>query len=207
MEIYAGVDEVGTGALAGPVIAVCVKMPLMKGEWPISEVKDSKQTTGAQRDRLDKVLVEFIEQRRGGGIGIGIAPVTLINEIGHKAALQSAYRQATEMVCANGYPTLLIVDGDVGVDGYPKPQRIVPKADADYFIVAAASIIAKLYRDDLMVELDLKHSAYGWRTNVGYGTSAHIEALRRLGPCAEHREKAVKTALRKYQEKKDVFRR
>ena|SRR3990167_4996928 len=207
MDIYAGVDEVGTGALAGPAIAVCVKMPLEKGEWPIPEVRDSKQTTWVQRERLDKLLIEFIEQRRGGEIGIGIAPVSLINQIGHKAALQAAYRQATEAVCTSGYPTLLIVDGDVGVDGYPKPQRIVPKADADYFIVAAASIIAKLYRDDLMLELDLKHPAYGWRTNVGYGTPAHIDALRRMGPCAEHREKAVKTALRKYHEKKDVFRR
>lgn len=207
MDVYGGLDEVGTGALAGPAIAVCVKMPLAKGEWPLPEVKDSKLTTAIQRESIDKRLVQFIEQHRGGMIGVGVATVEMINEMGHQAALQAAYRQATKAVCAEGYPALLVVDGSVGVDGYPRPQRVEPKADVNYFTVAAASIIAKLYRDDLMDEMHLQYPQYGWNTSKGYGTFAHLDALLAYGPCPLHREKAVRTALKKQQRQRDVFRR
>ncbi len=196
MNTYCGLDEVGTGCLAGPIIAVAVQMDMVLDAWPMPEVKDSKKTTAAQRARNVESILRFIHDQ-GGVVGVGESTVEEINQLGHMPALQLAYKRAVREATLFQRPKLLIVDGDFGVDGYPGPQRIMPKADANNFLCAAASIIAKVYRDLDMDTLATQYPAYKWESNRGYGTKEHVEALHAYGLSPLHREKAAHTALRK----------
>lgn len=196
MNVYAGLDEVGTGSLAGPVIAVALKLPIGWREWPITEVRDSKKTRPAQRARMVPQIVELV-QTRGGEIGVGVVESSELNAKGHSWAVKESFRRATRQMVVGGYPKVLLVDGEYGVDGYGQCQQCEPKADDRYFLVAAASILAKQYRDDQMDVLHQKYPEYGWKKNRGYGTPEHIQALRTHGTCPEHRDAACGTVLRK----------
>lgn len=193
--VLAGIDEVGVGALCGPAVFVAVKLDIDIAAWPLHYVRDSKQTTELQRENMDVLLAAFIEEHNGE-IGIGIASVEDFNTLGHAKATRRAQGDAVRTICQSGYPDLLVVDGPVGVDGYSKPQRCEPKADANYFIVALASILAKLYRDHEMLELAKQFPMYGWEHSKGYGTPEHLRALATYGPCIHHRTKATTKAMK-----------
>jgi len=178
----AGVDEVGCGAVAGPIIAVCVAIeaPVTEGElagwWPVSEIRESKETTAAWR-RAHKERVFAVIDELGARVGTGVSPAALINTIGHQTAWDRALTEATRQVREEVRVDLLIVDGSRGVVGYPWRQRIEPKADENYFVVAAASLLAKIIRDDMMADMARLHPSYGWGENKGYATPEHQAAI------------------------------
>lgn len=209
--LIGGVDEVGVGCLAGPCIVVCLILPVpmdisriaevpkIKAWWPLEEVKDSKLTSEMERNALHRRLVAWVSAI-GGGVGVGEAPVQMFNEHGHKYALDTATSDAVQAAIDDigQRPRFLVVDGSVGVNGYPGLQRIEPKADKNYFVVAAASILAKIIRDERMMELDRQFPQYGWRTSKGYPTQMHRRALQDHGLSEHHRQKACGTVLRKH---------
>lgn len=202
--LYSGVDEVGYGAFAGPIVAAACTMEIdlppkrLTAFWPMSSVKDSKETTAAQREKLRRTLTQFLVDQYAF-VGIGRASVEYINEHGYAAARQKALGDAVRGATkADGIrPRQLIVDGDVGIDGYPWRQRLEPKADSRFFVVAAASILAKITRDDMMVELGKLYPKYGFAQHKGYGTAAHIRALEVHGLTDAHRTQPCNKALRK----------
>jgi ribonuclease HII len=154
----------------------------------MSSVKDSKTTTAPQRERLRTELSRFLIDH-GASVGIGTASVEMINSQGYVVArevcLLSAVLDATQ---ADGrIPHQLIVDGNVPIAGYSWTQRTEPKADSRFFLVAAASCLAKILRDDMMVVLADQYPSYEFHKNMGYGTEKHIAALRTQGLTPAHR--------------------
>ena len=172
----AGVDEVGTGPLAGPVIAAAVVFP---PGTAFAGVDDSKRLTPAEREAAAEVI-----RARATGIGIGAACVEEIDRLNVYHAALLAMRRAVEALPQP--PERVVVDARV-IPGIAIPQEALPQADARVFCVAAASIIAKTYRDALMDDLDAVFPAYGFRSHKGYATPDHQEAVRRHGPCPAHR--------------------
>lgn len=201
----AGMDEVGCGALAGPIVTVVAVFDLPPGEkfdwWPLLDVRDSKKTSTAQRGRIIPQLLSLLEECRGT-VGFGEASVEEINHYGFSWSLNATKERALDRVLEEGPIDLLTIDGALGVDTRGRDVRnvtIYPKADALSFPVAAASIIAKDYRDGLMRELAKQYPYYGWEKNAGYpGTrsSEHAAGLQRYGLSPLHRVSASETFLR-----------
>ncbi len=173
----AGVDEAGRGPLAGPVVAAAVVFP--RGvPWP--RVNDSKQLTAEARGELDRL----IRAVPGVRIGVGVVEAAEIDELDILRATWKAMRLAVDGVKGADF---VLVDGRP-VKGLPLPSRAIVKGDAKSASIAAASIIAKEERDRRMNELAERYPGYGFEVHKGYGTRRHLEALRELGPCAEHRK-------------------
>lgn len=202
---YAGVDEVGNGCLAGPITAVAVAldvdMPFSRlCHWhPLPQVRDSKKTTPTQRGRILPELMGYLIDQHAS-IGVCDVPVTVINEMGHTYALELAKREAVLQLLSDGPVGLLIVDGSMGIGPLPMRYRVIPKADDTYWIVSAASIIAKCHRDAYMHMIAREHPQYGWDKNLGYAggakaVSTHVAALRKYGLTRYHRHKACRTVL------------
>lgn len=177
--LIAGIDEVGRGALAGPVAAAAVILSHpAEAPW-LSLVRDSKQLTAARR--------RFLSQRiREGALGIGIGLVShrIIDEQGIIMATRLAMRLAVEQLPQQ--PDFLLID-QMKLPGLSLPQRGIIGGDRLCLSIACASIIAKVARDRLMEEQDALYPGYGFHSNKGYGSPAHLEALQRLGPCDLHR--------------------
>lgn len=177
-EIVAGIDEVGRGALAGPVVAGCVVIGPNKLETLGAVVRDSKTMSVRQRDRIYETILEVADF-----VSIGIVPADEIDQIGIGPANRMALEQAVHRLeCA---PDVVITDAFVIEHGAPQVALI--DGDARSVSVAAASILAKVTRDRMMVELHDRWNGYGFDRHVGYGTRRHLEALGELGPCPEHR--------------------
>lgn len=182
----AGVDEVGIGPLAGPVVAAAVMFPARQlasdtdipAAWPHG-VRDSKTLTPAARQRLDADI-----RRVARAIGLGLVEVEEIDRINIYQAGLKAMRLAVEGLDVT--PQQVLIDGRQ-VPGLTCPQTAFIKGDRDIFSIAAASIIAKVYRDGLMTELEARYPHYGFARHKGYGTAAHRAALREFGPCPAHR--------------------
>ncbi|MDR1032389.1 MAG: ribonuclease HII, partial [Candidatus Nomurabacteria bacterium] len=173
-----GVDEVGRGAWAGPLVVGAVVLA-----GPVDGLADSKLLTKKRREELNKVILSS-----GAAVGLGWVPASEIDEIGLGAALRLATRRAVEQIEAPYHE--IIIDGTVNFladTAKGKYVTTLKKADQLIAAVSAASIVAKVARDAYMVELDSQHSGYGFANHVGYGTAAHRAALAKLGPCAEHR--------------------
>ncbi len=173
----AGVDEVGRGPLAGPVVAAAVMLPPAGVPIPVA---DSKALSARRREALAEAL------RRHPGVRIGVAEVSAarIDQAGIVPATVEAMARALE---ALGVPVdLVLVDG-LPLPGFPMPARFLVRGDALCASIAAASIIAKVHRDALMVRLDSEYPGYGFARHKGYGTRQHGEALARLGPTPQHR--------------------
>ncbi len=177
----AGVDEAGRGAWAGPVCAAAVVLPLDRPDLAdlLTSVRDSKQLSPARREALLPLILEVAE-----GVGVGWATPTEVDEVGVVAATRWAMTRAVARL--NGRVDALLVDY-VRLPDLNLPQRALPKADARCLSVAAASIVAKVTRDRLMVALDGDFPGYGFARHKGYGTRQHREALARLGPSPIHR--------------------
>jgi ribonuclease HII len=175
--IVAGVDEVGRGPLAGPVVAAAVVFPV--GAKPIRGLDDSKVLTAHQRAKL----VVRIRQR-ALAVAVGAASVHEIDRLNIRRASILAMRRALRR--------LGVVPTDVLVDGLPCPELECPHqaiidGDAKCHSIAAASVIAKTIRDRLMERLSARHPAYCWAANKGYATPEHLEALLLHGPTRHHR--------------------
>ena len=177
--VIAGVDEAGRGPLAGPVVAAAVILP-PEEEFDLP-VNDSKALDEAFREELgerlrsDPHVVWAVAERSAA----------VIDRINILKATHEAMREA--VLSLKIRPGMAFVDG-LKVRDFPVEARFIVKGDALSASVAAASIIAKTHRDHLMVELDKRYPGYGFAKHKGYGTAQHLEALRNLGPCPEHRK-------------------
>jgi ribonuclease HII len=172
----AGVDEVGVGPLAGPVVAAAVMFP---PKTDIAGVDDSKRLDPDVRATLALEI-----RAKASGIGIGMASVAEIDRINIYHAGLLAMRRAIEGLPRP--PQHVLVDART-IPGVEVPQNMFNKGDGINFTIAAASIIAKTERDRIMEALDLEHPGYGFATHKGYGTLEHRAALKRLGPSTVHR--------------------
>jgi len=177
----AGVDEAGRGAWAGPVYAAAVVLPLGRDDLLdlLDGVRDSKQLSQGQREELLPVIREAAE-----AVGVGWADPAEVDDLGIVPATRRAMARAVAQL--NGQVDALLIDY-VRLPDLDLPQRSLPKADVHCLSVAAASIVAKVTRDRLMVALDDDFPGYGFARHKGYGTRQHREALARLGPLPIHR--------------------
>ncbi len=182
--LLAGIDEVGRGPLAGPVVACAVIMPA--GERAIPGVADSKQLDSADRERLAPRIRE-----RALGVGLGAASVRIIERLNIYHATVLAMRRALAQLPLE--PHHVVVDGNP-VRTLGVPHSAVVGGDARCYTVACASIVAKVTRDRLMRALGLRYPAYRWVQNVGYATEAHIGGLERAGPTPHHRRTFFRVA-------------
>ncbi len=172
----AGIDEAGRGALAGPVVAAAVILPV---NCQISGVTDSKQLTPKKREGL------FDEIHRAAvAVGVGCVNNQEIDQINILRATMSAMAQAVVQITPS--PDYALVDGTHLPDIFLSAKAI-PKGDTLVRSIAAASIIAKVTRDRLMIEFDETYPGYGFRIHKGYGTLLHRQAIAQLGPCPIHR--------------------
>ncbi len=171
----AGVDEAGRGPWAGPVVAAAVILP--PAGIP-DGLQDSKKLTSAARDRLFNAL------RQCAQIGVGIADVARIDEMNILGASLWAMQTAVAQLARP--PAAVLVDGNRAPQ-LPCLSECVIKGDSKCLSIAAASIIAKVTRDRIMLQLAEQHPGYGWERNKGYGTRQHAEALQRLGVTPHHR--------------------
>ncbi len=171
--LVAGVDEVGRGPLAGPVVAAAV---ILKA--PIKNVRDSKKLSMAQRDTLDKLI------RENAHIGVAAASVREIDRLNILQASYLAMRRAVARLPVP--PEHILVDGKYG-PSFACPSDCVIGGDDLIAAIGAASIVAKVVRDRLMARLAQRYPGFGWETNVGYPTLLHHAGLRSLGITAHHR--------------------
>lgn len=178
----AGVDEVGRGPLAGPVVAAAVILP---DDFDVPGIDDSKKLSEKRREELYEIIVD-----KAVAFAIGMADHQVIDEINILQATKEAMRQAIAKL--ERKPDYIIFDamtiGDIDI-----PQESVIKGDARVLAVAAASIVAKVTRDRMMVEYAHEYPGYAFEKNKGYGTKAHYEGLRVQGICPIHRRTFLKT--------------
>jgi ribonuclease HII len=177
----AGVDEVGRGCLFGPVVAAAViLLPGSAEHLTKVGVKDSKQLRPRQRDLLYEIIkVHAVDCR------IGWASVREIDRINILQASLLAMRRAVQRLSIQ--PGLCLIDGNQPIPQFSIPQRTVIQGDRLEPVIAAASIIAKVWRDRLIIRLDQRYPGYGLASNKGYGSRVHQQALQTLGPCGQHR--------------------
>jgi ribonuclease HII len=172
----AGIDEAGRGPLAGPVVAAAVILPsglIIKG------VNDSKKLSPGTRERLfDVIMTQAVS------VGIGMGSPELIDRINILQATRHAMLEAVSQL--SPLPDFILIDG-ISTINSPIPQKTIKKGDSLSISIAAASIIAKVTRDRLMLELDVLHPGFGFAGHKGYGSALHMEAIRLLGPSPVHR--------------------
>ena len=182
--VLAGVDEAGRGPLAGPVVASALVIPCLAVESYYADalcgLTDSKQLSAARRERY----YEILSTTPGIQIGVGWVEAAEIDEINILCATHLAMRRA--LLALPRLPDHTLVDG-LPVQGLPGPSTAIVRGDALSFLIAGASVVAKVLRDRCMRELDRLHPGYHFEQNKGYGTHDHVTALFRLGPCPEHR--------------------
>jgi len=175
-DVVAGVDEVGRGCLAGPVVAAAVILPR---DFRDERIRDSKQLTARMRDTLFDIITS-------GAVsyGIGVVPPETVDSINILRAALLAMVQAIDKL--NRLPDIVLVDGNQRI---PKSiqQMTVEKGDSKSISIACGSIIAKVHRDRLMCELGVHYPGYGFASNKGYGSKAHVAFLEEHGPCPVHR--------------------
>lgn len=175
----AGVDEAGRGALAGPVVAAAVILPpRLKGGW-VEEVRDGKLLSPKKRESLFQYIQE-------AAISVGISTVSheVIDNLGIIKATQLAMKSAIEQLSPP--PQSLLIDY-MSLPDVPLPQKGIINGDRLCLSIACASIMAKVSRDRLMIELDRTYPGYGLAKHKGYGTREHLASLCQLGPCPIHR--------------------
>lgn len=189
----AGVDEVGRGPLAGPVVAAAVilqkkfcndteNLTLSLLGYSKDAIKDSKKLSLAQRERIFNLLIENDKV----DYGIGIVPEKVIDQINILKASLLAMKQAVGNLKQK--VEFLLIDGQWTLEDVSINQKAIVNGDSKIFSIAAASIIAKVTRDRLMDRHSKEYPHYGFETHKGYGTRVHLEALKKYGPCEIHRK-------------------
>lgn len=176
IKYIAGIDEVGRGPLVGPVVTAAVILPR---DFYDERINDSKKLTEKKREILYDVIME-----NAVSVGIGISSEDVIDEINILEATKKAMIEAVNNLSVK--PEHLLIDAvKLNID---IPQTSIIKGDAKSESIAAASIVAKVTRDKMMVELDKEHPEYDFKHNKGYGTKKHIEAIEKYGILKEHRK-------------------
>ncbi len=176
IKYIAGIDEVGRGPLIGPVVTAAVILPV---DYFDERIQDSKKLTEKKRELLYDVIME-----NALSVGIGMSSNEVIDEINILVATKKAMIEAVNNLSIK--PEHLLIDAvklDIDI-----PQTSIIKGDAKSLSIAAASIIAKVTRDRMLIELDKKHPEYDFKHNKGYGTKKHIEAINKYGILKEHRK-------------------
>lgn len=207
-----GIDEAGRGPLCGPVVAACVILP---AEKKILYLNDSKKLSEKRRDELFDIITDC-----AAAYGIGFCSEKIIDEINilnaTLKAMHSAFESCLAMYrkrCSEHFSagnadlkdafdhlpgmsdSVVLIDGNKSVPDIEFPQKTVVGGDARCPSISAASILAKVTRDRLLMEYDEKYPEYGFAKNKGYGTREHIEALKKYGPCEIHRSSFLKNIL------------
>lgn len=177
--MVAGIDEAGRGPLAGPVVAACCALDLTKAQSLLQGLNDSKKISHIQREKLFPRIIDCCVS-----YGIASASVEEIESINILQATKLAMQRAVSL--CQPMPTYLLVDGNQMIQS-PLLQKTVVSGDALCLCIAAASVLAKVTRDRMMVELDELYPQYGFAGHKGYGAKAHIEAIRQHGPSPHHR--------------------
>lgn len=178
--LIAGIDEVGRGCLAGPVVAAAVIIPRDSRPSWYKKVRDSKLLAPEQRELLSPLI-----HQSAISIGTGVVYPDTIDTQGMTRAVRLAMKQAIEQLLPQ--PDYILIDY-LTVPGLHLPQKGVENGDTLCFSIACASIVAKVFRDHMMVELDKKYPGYGLAQNKGYGTEEHVVGLRKYGPSPIHRQ-------------------
>lgn len=186
--LIAGMDEAGRGPLAGPVVAAAV---ILDPDKPVYGVDDSKKLSPVKRAALKKEIEE-----KAIAIGVGMADVETIDRINILEATKLAMRRAVENLGVQ--PEIVLIDA-VKL-GLPMKERPIIKGDALSVSIAAASIIAKETRDDILRAYDAMYPEYGFASHKGYGTAAHMEAIERYGMLPIHRRSFLKKFLEQQEE-------
>ena len=202
MTIICGVDEVGRGALAGPIVAGGVVLNIgekkLRANCPV-ELRDSKKMTKLQKEKAWQYLISGVVK-----YVISLVRVDEINDKGMGWANREVFRRVMK-----GMDEIIEIDRYI-IDGITEPTggkdsrvEMSPRADGEIIEVMAASVLAKVYRDRLMTKWAQKYPNYGWETNMGYGTRQHIESIRKQGAVYLHRFKFVSSAVKNYRQRKD----
>lgn len=177
-QFVAGIDEVGRGCLAGPVVAAVVvvsnKDQYLPGVW------DSKLMTKKRREFAYDKIINVVD-----GYGVGESSCVEIDEIGIGEASSLAMLRAYEKLKLR--PDIVLVDGKFVSSPNLRSMKIT-QGDRKHYVISAASVVAKVYRDRLMVEMAKKYTGYGFERNVGYGTKEHRDAIEKIGICRIHRK-------------------
>ena len=178
----AGLDEAGRGALAGPVVAAAVMFaPGSSGlEESLSGVNDSKQLSAAAREEQYHIIKDIALS-----FGIGSCPAQFVDQNGIIAATKHAMQEALEQL--EPQAEYLLIDGRIRLQQNPLPQLAIVRGDSKSLSIAAASILAKVTRDRIMIALDAEYPQYGFARHKGYGTEFHRQALAQFGPSLVHR--------------------
>lgn len=180
--LVAGLDEAGRGAIAGPVVAAAAILPLDQPKMiaRLAEVDDSKKLTARKREQLYGLIVEVALT-----FGIADASAGEIDQYGIIAATRLAMGRAAALLDPS--PSYLLIDGRIKLKEPALPQQSLIRGDAISLSIAAASILAKVTRDKLMVDYSGQYPVYGFAQHKGYCTSQHVATLTRVGPCHIHR--------------------
>lgn len=179
----AGLDEAGRGPLAGPVVAACV---IIKADFKIDSpelemVADSKKLSAKKREMLFSLIKEKV-----ASVEISVINNEVIDKINILKASLFAMKKAIKK--SGLKPDIALIDGNQKIPDLEIQQKTIIDGDAKVFVIAAASIIAKVSRDFLMTEADKKYPEYGFVKHKGYGTKFHLEKLKEFGPCPIHRQ-------------------
>ncbi len=177
--LIAGIDEVGRGCLAGPLVASAVIMPRDSCPHWYHRVRDSKLLTPEQREELSGYIHETALT-----IGTGAVDSRFIDTFGMTIAVQTAMKRAIDNLLPR--PEYVLIDY-LTLPGMTLPQKGVRDGDSLCFSIACASIVAKVFRDHWMLDFDRKYPGYGFAHHKGYSTEEHVAGLRKLGPCPIHR--------------------
>lgn len=181
----AGIDEAGRGPLAGPVVVAAVSLPpqalAAAASAEFAGLNDSKQLTEKKRE----LFFTRIQQHSAARIGISIVGVEEIDSVNILKATHAGMRRAVAKLLPE--VDFILVDG-LPVPDLPRPSEAIVEGDGKSLLIAAASVIAKVTRDRIMIELDAKYPQYGFAKHKGYGTADHLAALDRHGPCPAHRK-------------------
>jgi len=193
--LIAGVDEAGRGPLAGPVVAASV---VFDERIEIDGINDSKKLTSKEREQLEKEI-----KQKALAYSIFVVDVDEINKL--NILRSSLFAMEQSILQLEFKPDLILVDGNYKLNLSIENRPIV-KGDSKCFSIAAASILAKTYRDRLMIELSEKFPEYKFHKNKGYPTREHIEAILKFGPCEIHRKKFLRKIYeRKSEQQKIIF--
>lgn len=190
--IIAGIDEVGRGPLAGPVVAVCIVLDINDD---FIYLNDSKKVSEKRREVL---YDELLKKSKSYGIGIvdnnTIDKINILNAT--YIAMEEAYKNCDNMYYEkyNKHIDLLLIDA-LELKNINVKQIPIIKGDEKSVSIAAASVVAKVYRDRLMVSLSEKYNLYGFEKHKGYGTKLHIDMLKKYGPCEIHRQSFIKNII------------
>ena len=174
--VTAGVDEVGRGCLAGPVVSAAV---ILKDGINLKLLKDSKKINFKRRQEISDHI------KSHSFYAIGLASVDEILSLNILQASLLSMKRALEQLAVK--PDLTLIDGNFAPSGL-KNFKTITNGDEKIKVISAASIIAKVYRDNIMIKLSQKFSNYAWESNFGYGTRAHLEGLKKFGVTSHHRK-------------------